>query len=66
MPLNKNTRIKKILEVKSQQVVGTQKIEWKGEPQWLDVYRVPISYLIYNKYNGRILSRTKSFSQKYY
>ncbi|VVH67220.1 hypothetical protein BSPLISOX_142 [uncultured Gammaproteobacteria bacterium] len=60
MPLNKNTRIKKILEVKSQQVVGTQKIEWKGEPQWLDVYRVPISYLIYNKYNGRILSRTKS------
>jgi uncharacterized protein YacL (UPF0231 family) len=60
MPLNKNTRIKKILEVQSEPAVGTQKIKWKGEPQWLDVYRVPISYLIYNKYNGRILSRTKS------
>jgi len=26
----------------------------------MDVYEVPLEYLLYNKYNGRILSRTKS------
>ncbi len=26
----------------------------------MNIYKIPLDYLIYNKYNGRILSRTKS------
>lgn len=62
MPLNKEARIKKIKGVLSDhsKKVGEHKIEWDGESKYRPVYRIPIDYLIYNKYNGRILSRTKS------
>ncbi len=60
MPLNKNTRIEKISQLGDPEIVGKHKIEWNGISEYKDVYRVPISYLVYNKYNGRILSRTKS------
>ena len=33
---------------------------WGGEPQKMIVHKIPLEYLVYNKYNGRILSRTKS------
>ncbi len=62
MPLNKDARINNIskLESDSSTIVGQHKIEWKGTSKYENVRRVPISYLVYNKYNGRILSRTKS------
>lgn len=64
MPLNKEARIKEISNLidnlsKSHQV-GTHKISWNGDTTYRDVYKIPIEYLVYNKYNGRILSRIKS------
>jgi hypothetical protein len=60
MPLNKDARIEKISRLDDSKIVGKHKMEWDGINNYKDVYRVPTSYLVYNKYNGRILSRTKS------
>lgn len=30
----------------------------------MNVYEIPLEYLIYNKYNGRILSRTKTLEKQ--
>ena len=38
--------------------IGKQKINWRGELKFFDVYRVPIKYLIYNRFNGRIQMET--------
>lgn len=64
--MNRESRIKKIEEVLQGTPFGKQEIPWQGELKQMDVYKVPLQYLIYNKYNGRILSRTKSLeTQKY-
>jgi hypothetical protein len=61
MPLNRDARVTKIATVEnSSQKVYEHKIDWNGELKPHPVYRVPIDCLVYNKYNGRILSRTKS------
>ncbi len=58
--MNKATRIAKINEVKSRTPEGSEKIVWEDSLRSMDVYNIPLEYLIYNKYNGRILTRTKS------
>ena len=61
--MNKETRIKNIEQVIEQnknKPFGKQEIPWMGNLKTENVYLVPLKYLIYNKYNGRILSRTKS------
>ena len=68
MPLNKEARIQKIKEnekIKSKKI-GRMEIAWDGELTPMDVFKVPIEYLVYNKYNGRILSRTKSLETQNY
>lgn len=63
--MNKEIRIKKISEIKNQTPLGEQEIMWQDKLDSMSVYKIPLEYLIYNKYNGRILSRTKSLeSQK--
>lgn len=67
--MNKETRIQKIEEVISLQkseakrlgknLLGKE-IRWNGRLEPMIAYKIPLKYLIYNKYNGRILSRTKS------
>jgi hypothetical protein len=37
---------------------------WEKQLKTERVYNIPLSYLIYNKYNGRILSRTKSLEKQ--
>ena len=39
---------------------NTHKIEYRGKLREFPVYQIPLSSLIYNKFNGRILSETKS------
>ncbi len=64
--MNRESRIKKIEEVLQSTPFGKQEIPWQGQLEQMNVYKVPLEYLIYNKYNGRILSRTKSLeTQKY-
>lgn len=67
--MNKETRIQKIQEsvnLQNKQAERQnkpalwQEIKWESNLQRMAVYRIPLKYLVYNKYNGRILSRTES------
>lgn len=67
MPLNQNERI-----------IALQKLQVETEPDRYDdivyrndkrrmgIYKIPFSFLVFNKYNGRILSMTKSFESQFY
>jgi len=45
----------------------SQEIMWEGTLKTFKVYKIPLEFLVYNKYNGRILSSTKSLErQKYF
>ncbi len=61
--MNKETRIKKIQEIidrEKDNPFGKQEIPWQDDLESMNVYKIPLDLLVYNKYNGRILSRTKS------
>ena len=65
--MNKETRIKKISEIIERDKAnpyGKQDIPWEDVLKPMDVFKIPLDYLIYNKYNGRILSRTKSLESQ--
>lgn len=65
--MNKETRIKKISEIIERDKAnpyGKQDIPWEDVLKPMDAYKIPLDYLIYNKYNGRILSRTKSLESQ--
>ncbi|QQS61691.1 MAG: hypothetical protein IPN70_02050 [Candidatus Moraniibacteriota bacterium] len=64
--MEKENRIKKIGEVSKLEPFSKQEIPWKEKLELMPVFKIPLAYLVYNKYNGRILSRTKSLeSQKH-
>lgn len=58
--MNKEIRVQKIAEIIAGEPHGRQDILWHGRLEAMNVYDIPLEYLIYNKYNGRILSRTKT------
>lgn len=62
--MNQQVRIQKIQEVidrnRSNPDLLKEEIMWEGALKAFPVYQIPLAYLVYNKYNGRILSRTKS------
>ena len=66
--MNKEVRKEKIQEVinscKDRTDLLNHEIMWEGQLKTEKVYNIPLSYLIYNKYNGRILSRTKSLEKQ--
>jgi len=62
--MNKVTRIQKISEITSRDAYGRQDILWHGNLTSMNVYEIPLEYLLYNKYNGRILSRTKTLESQ--
>lgn len=66
--MNKETRIKKIQEVidrnKGNRDLLKQEIMWEDQLVSNTVYKIPLEYLVYNKFNGRILSRTKSLEKQ--
>lgn len=65
--MNKATRIQKIDEILKRDKDdphGRQDIPWQDELVPMPVFKIPLDYLIYNKYNGRILSRTKSLESQ--
>ena len=65
--MDKQTRIQKIEEIVNREKdnpFGMQEIPWQDALQSMPVYKIPLSYLVYNKYNGRILSRTKSLEKQ--
>jgi len=65
--MNKETRIQKIQEIVERDKnnpFGRQEIHWEDRLVPMEVYKIPLDYLVYNKYNGRILSRTKSLERR--
>lgn len=65
--MNTETRIKKIQEIidrDKNNPFGRTEIPWEDGLKTMDVYLIPLEYLVYNKYNGRILSRTKSLEKQ--
>lgn len=66
--MNKEVRIQKIQEVierdKNRNDLLNHEIMWEKQLKTEKVFNIPLSYLIYNKYNGRILSRTKSLEKQ--
>lgn len=38
-------------------------LKYQGETQRVNVYRIPLEILVYNKYNGRISSRVKAYER---
>lgn len=65
--MDQQTRIKKIEEIISlerDKPFGMLEIPWQDSLRTMQVYKIPLSYLVYNKYNGRILSRTKSLEKQ--
>jgi hypothetical protein len=63
--MNKDVRIHKIKDIiADEEPVGKIDIPWKDKLEPMDVYQIPLNYLVYNKYNGRILSRTKSYENQ--
>jgi len=65
--MNRDTRIEKIQEIVDREKnnpFGKQEIPWKDDLETMNVYKIPLDLLVYNKYNGRILSRTKSLEKQ--
>lgn len=61
--MNSETRLKHIEDLKP---YGKTEIRWEDNLETMDIYKIPLKYLVYNKYNGRILSRTKSLEKQKY
>ena len=60
---NRLEEIKRVIDLNTKNNADELlKIErmWKGRLKVFPVYEMPLSLLVYNKYNGRILSRTQS------
>ena len=66
--MNKEVRIQKIQQIierdKNRNDLLNHEIMWERKLKTEKVFNIPLSYLIYNKYNGRILSRTKSLEKQ--
>lgn len=64
----KELRIKALKEIqKNQSNIERTGIPlmYQGKREEYNAYRIPLQYLIYNKYNGRIGSSVKSFEKQY-
>ena len=63
--MDKALRIEKLNEIaKSPAYTSGIRIPYKGDILKLNAYQIPLEYLIYNKYNGRIASLVKSFEKQ--
>jgi hypothetical protein len=65
--MNKQNRIQNIDRItkSEEEPLGVMEIPWKDKLEPMKVYKIPLDYLVYNKYNGRILSRTKSLERQH-
>lgn len=65
--MEQKIRVQKIQEIinrdKDEHFLA-QEISWQDALVPMPVYKIPLSYLVYNKHNGRILSRTKSLEKQ--
>jgi hypothetical protein len=57
-------KIQNIVDNNKNDPFGKMEIPWMGKLDSMEVYLIPLDILVYNKYNGRILSRTKSLEKQ--
>lgn len=63
--MNKEARIRNIKQhTENRSPILKVEIPWDEKLESMDVFNIPLEYLVYNKYNGRILSRTKSVERQ--
>ena len=63
--MDKQIRIEKLKEIQKLKPYATGiRIPYRGQILPLDAYQIPLDYLIYNKYNGRISSLVKSYERQ--
>lgn len=55
-------QLKKIIE-ESEPISTGVALRYQGETKRVCVYRIPLDFLVYNKYNGRISSRVKAYER---
>ena len=58
--ITRTNKIEEIIQRNIENPFGKLQIPWEDALQSMEVYKIPLNFLVYNKYNGRILSRTKS------
>ena len=58
--ITRTNKIEEIIQRNIENPFGKLQIPWEDELRSMEVYQIPLNFLVYNKYNGRILSRTKS------
>lgn len=66
--MNKQNRIQnieRIVHSNEKEPFGKMEIPWEDGLRSMSIYKIPLKYLVYNKYNGRILSRTKSLESQH-
>lgn len=64
--MNQNLRIKGLEKIKSsQKPYKFDDIIYRGTQKLEPVYEIPLDHLVFNKYNGRILSMVKSFERQF-
>ena len=63
MPHNSDVRKNKLAKIQLDEEPRQTgiKISWQGEVKTFDSYKIPLQYLIYNKYNGRNLQIIRKF-----
>ena len=66
--MEKELRIIKLKEIQENGVPYQTgfRIRYQGDVKSFNVYKIPLKFLIYNKYNGRIGSRVKTFQKQYH
>ena len=64
--MNKDIRIEKLREIVENATPRARKdIHYKGEQKTMDVFEVPLEYLIFNQYNGRIATFVKTHEKQH-
>jgi hypothetical protein len=67
MPLNQNDRILALQKLIAESKPDREDdIVYKNDKKRKGIYQIPFDFLVFNKYNGRILSMTKSFESQFY
>lgn len=64
--LEQQLRVEKLKEIKENDkpIMTGVRIPYKGKEREFSVYRIPLEYLVYNPYNGRIGTKVKTFEVK--
>lgn len=57
-------KLKEIIEDSANCVSQGVALRYQGETRRVNVYKIPLEFLIYNKYNGRISSSVKAYEYK--